>query len=70
MDDKILEAALGPKPLDVSEVINELMTSIVNRSSTLELALSQDKVLIVGSEASQIKREVIVLRKLLNTLVS
>lgn len=70
MDDKILEAALGPKPLEVSEVINELMTSIVNRSSTLELALSQDKVLIVGSEASQIKREVIVLRKLLNTLVS
>lgn len=70
MDDKILEAALGPKPLDVSEVINELMTSIVNRSSTLELALSQDKVLIVGSEASQIKREVIVLRKLLNILVS
>lgn len=70
MDDKILEAALGPKPLDVSEVITELMTSIVNRSSTLELALSQDKVLIVGYEASQIKREVIVLRKLLNTLVS
>lgn len=69
MDDKILEAALGPKPLEVSEVINELMTSIVNRSSTLELALSQDKVLIVGAEASQIKREVIVLRKLLNTLV-
>lgn len=69
MDDKILEAALGVKPLDVSEVINELMTSIVNRSSNLDLALSQDKVLIVGSEASQIKREVIVLRKLLKTLL-
>lgn len=70
MDEKILEAALGPKPLEVSEVVNELMTSIINRSSTLELALSQDKVLVVGYEASQIKREVIVLRKLLNTLVS
>ena len=69
MDDKILEAALGVKPLDVSEVINELMTSIVNRSSNLDLALSQDKVLIVGSEVSQIKREVIVLRKLLKTLL-
>lgn len=69
MDDKILEAALGVKPLEVSEAITELMTSIVNRSSNLDLALSQDKVLIVGSEASQIKREVIVLRKLLKTLL-